>query len=214
MTTLLLIRHGETEWNKSKRWQGHADVPLSADGGAQAKRLAARIREEGWHIDHVYASDLSRAFETAQVIAAELGVSVHPRVELREIHVGVWSGMTNPEIRERYPEMWALYESGVDFQRGDDGETMAVFRTRVSESFAELVSRHPGERLLIVTHGGNIRTLLEHVQNLNGEYFDAFIENTSVTEISWDTGHPVVVRINDALHLESARQEPSVAAVL
>src|SRR3712207_2534231 len=110
MTTLVFVRHGETDWNRVGRWQGHADIPLSTAGREQAAALAARFLREGRRFDHVYASDLGRAFETAQIIASTLKLPVHPLIELREMHIGAWSGLTSEEIRTRYPREWSLYE--------------------------------------------------------------------------------------------------------
>src|SRR5688572_30474192 len=103
MTTILLIRHGETEWNRNGRWQGHADIPLSQAGREQAQALAQRLVSEGAFFDHLYASDLCRAFETAQVVGRALNIPVHPFSPLREINVGSWSGLTRAEIIERFP---------------------------------------------------------------------------------------------------------------
>src|SRR3712207_5098434 len=127
MTTSVLIRHGETEWNRSGRWQGHADVPLSAEGRRQGRLLAAYLKQEGEPFAAVYASDLGRAVETAEIVARDLGVAVEPLVDLREMHIGAWSGMTTDESRTRYADAWVLHDGGVDFRRGDHGETWAEF---------------------------------------------------------------------------------------
>ena len=201
MTTVVLIRHGETEWNRSGRWQGHADVPLSAEGRNQARRLAARLVAEGRSFDRVYASDLHRAFDTAEIVAQALELPVHPLIELREMHVGTWSGLTTDEIRARYPNEWRLYEGGEDFRRGDHGETMADFRSRVARVVDWLVGQHPGERLLVVTHGGAVRALLYHVQQPTGRFWDLPIDNTSITEVIFDGEKSEIVRANDVMHL-------------
>ncbi len=202
MTTLLLVRHGETEWNRNGRWQGHADVPLSDDGRDQARRLARRLKLEVERIDHVYASDLGRAFETAEIVAADLGLPVHPLIELREIHIGSWSGLTSDEIRSQFPLEWRLHETGDDFRRGGDGETMADFRSRVGRAAEELVRRHPGERLLLVTHGGAIRALLYYVSQGSWSVDETRVENTSLTEVVFEGGAARIVRTNDIAHLE------------
>ncbi len=201
MTTLFLIRHGETEWNRNGRWQGHADIPLSDEGRDQAKRLAQRLVAEGQQFDQIYASDLGRAFETASIIAGAFGLPVHPLIELREIHIGTWSGLTSTEIRTRFPDEWALFEAKRDFPRGTHGETMADFRGRAARVVVDLVRKHPGERLLIVTHGGVVRAMLHYVSSFTGESHEIHIENTSITELHFQDGRPHVVRSNDAAHL-------------
>ena len=102
MTTLLVARHGETDWNREGRWQGWADPPLNDTGRAQARRLAEELRETAF--DAVYASDLRRAFETAEILAAPHAVPVVADAGLREIDIGSWSGLTRAEIDARFPE--------------------------------------------------------------------------------------------------------------
>lgn len=202
MTTLFLIRHGETEWNRSGRWQGHADVPLSDDGRAQARQLAQRLAQERHAFDGIYASDLGRAFETATIIAAAFDLPVHPLIDLREIHIGDWSGLTSDEIRARFPAQWADFEVKRDFPRGTHGETMTAFQQRAARVIEELVRRHPGERLLVVTHGGVVRAVLQYVSTFTQTPHDVPIANTSITELHFDDGIPGVVRTNDAAHLD------------
>src|SRR5947208_8271356 len=101
MTTLLLARHGETDWNREGRWQGWADPPLNEAGRSQAHELAEQLRHVSF--DAVYSSDLRRAHETAEIVAAPHGVPVVPDEGLREIDIGPWSGLTRAVIEERYP---------------------------------------------------------------------------------------------------------------
>jgi probable phosphoglycerate mutase len=197
MTTILLIRHGETEWNRNGRWQGHADIPLSAAGRAQAQALAQRLRQEGARFDHLYASDLSRALETAQIIGQELGQPVHPFRALREVDVGSWSGLTRDEIVDRVPGAFTtVFHSS-------DGESQEIFTRRVGEGLLNLVQRHPGERLAIVTHGGTIRAMLRYLYTLQGmaEAPPAQIGNTSITEIQLEGTAWRIARFNDITHL-------------
>ena len=203
MTTIVLVRHGETEWNRAGRWQGHADVPLSPIGRQQARLLADHLQEQGVRFDHVYASDLGRALETAQIVAAALRVPVHPLIELREMHIGGWSGLTSAEIRAAHPDQWALREAGGDFQRGGHGETWAAFCIRIGKVLDHLVTTHPNERLLIVTHGGSIRALLQHLRPFAEGDGDFHIDNTSVTEVVVDHGTAKIVRANDLAHLST-----------
>ena len=102
VTTILLARHGETDWNREGRWQGWADAPLNDTGRAQARELAEQLRSTPF--DAVYSSDLSRAHETAEIVAAPHGVPVISDAGLREIDVGSWSGLTRAELQERFPD--------------------------------------------------------------------------------------------------------------
>lgn len=207
MTTLFFVRHGETEWNRIGRWQGHADIPLTEEGKQQAATLAERFVTEGEQFDHIYASDLGRALETAQIIAAALHMPVHPLIELREMHLGGWSGLTSDEIRSRYASDWDAFERGVDFRRGEHGESLADIRARVTAVIERLVGEHPGQRLLVVTHGGTIRAAMHYVQQRTGEVKEIFIGNTSVTEITVQDGQYTIVRANDRAHLELGTEE-------
>jgi broad specificity phosphatase PhoE len=155
VTEILLARHGETEWNVERRWQGHADVPLNALGRDQAHDLAARLAGE--HVDAIYASDLSRARETAEIVGAALGVAVRTLRELREIDVGSWSGRTTDEIQREDP---GARDRVRDHGYGwEGGETPAQMAARVVAAVRRLAAEHPDERILIVAHGGVIRAL-------------------------------------------------------
>jgi broad specificity phosphatase PhoE len=153
MTTLLLARHGETDWNREGRWQGWADPPLNDTGRAQARLLAEQLRETPF--DAVYSSDLERARETAEILAAPHGVPVVLDRDLREIDVGSWSGLTREEIAERFP----------DGSR-PDGETHEQQAARVRAAVTRIAREHPGGRVLVVGHGGTIRSIHDVITDL------------------------------------------------
>jgi broad specificity phosphatase PhoE len=153
VTEILLVRHGETDWNVAQRVQGHTDRPLNDNGLAQARALAEEL--QGEQIDAVYASDLARARETARAIAEPRGLPVEELPGLREKHFGTWEGLHADEIRERFPEAHANGPWG-------DGETGEELATRVLAALAEIAERHPDGRALVVTHGGPVRAVLRH----------------------------------------------------
>jgi len=150
MTTLLLARHGETDWNRDGVWQGWADPPLNETGREQARQLAEQLRETPF--DAVYASDLRRARETAEIVAAPHGVPVVADPGLREIDVGSWSGLTRAQIAQRFP----------DGER-PDGETRDQHRARVLAAVERIARANLGRRILVVTHGGTMRALHGHL---------------------------------------------------
>ena len=117
MTRILLARHGETDWNRIGRWQGHADPPLNEAGREQAAALAERLAGDG--IAAIYSSDLRRASATARTVGKQLGLAVVEDPALREIDVGSWSGLTRAEVAERFPEGFARWLEG---EIGHDGE--------------------------------------------------------------------------------------------
>jgi broad specificity phosphatase PhoE len=153
VTTILLARHGETDWNREGRFQGHADPPLNETGRAQAAELAAEL--EGVELAAVYSSPLRRAIETAEVVAAEHGLEPLAVDALREVDVGSWQGLTRVEIEARFPEQFARW---LDYDQGwEDGESYEGMGRRAVAVLLELAAAHEGERILAVTHGGPIR---------------------------------------------------------
>ncbi|HEY5927421.1 MAG TPA: histidine phosphatase family protein [Kofleriaceae bacterium] len=149
MAWLLLARHGETDWNREGRWQGHADVPLNDVGREQARELATWLAEQP--IDVIVSSDSKRAHETALIVAETKRLAVTTDAGLREIDVGRWSGLTPDEIARCFPGMAT-----------HDGETNQQHLARVVAAFHRIASTHRGKRLLIVSHGKTLRVIRRH----------------------------------------------------
>lgn len=213
-TTVYLIRHGETDWNLSGRWQGHADVPLNELGQRQARLLGQRLAREGARFDAIYSSDLARAFQTAWEIGAAVKVPVQLLPPLREIDLGAWSGLTHEEISERFPLETELLRQGQDVPRGG-GESMFAMRKRVVEAVEAIARHHAGQSLALVTHGGCVRALLTHADNQSaGEAFKRFphIGNTSLTVLRVGPGAWEIVSVNDMAHLEAEHEPELVSA--
>jgi broad specificity phosphatase PhoE len=156
VTTIHLARHGETDWNRELRWQGHSNPPLNERGRRQARALAAAL--DGTSLTAVYSSDLSRASETAEIVASRLDLPVTVDPALREIDVGSWEGVTLAEIEARFPEAVEGWE-----RRGahgwEGGETHDQMAARVLNAVHSIAAGHESEELLVVTHGGPIRAL-------------------------------------------------------
>jgi probable phosphoglycerate mutase len=154
VTTILLVRHGETDWNAERRWQGHADRPLNDVGRRQARALAARLDDD---VDAVYSSDLARARETAEILGERLGLPVRLDARLREVDVGEWSGLTTAEVEARFPGGLAQRRNGRTGWR--EGETYEAMGERVLEALHEIAAVHDDGRVVVVTHGGPIRAV-------------------------------------------------------
>jgi broad specificity phosphatase PhoE len=162
-TTIVLVRHGETDWNRERRYQGHADTPLNEAGRAQARELAEMLRSED--VSAVYTSPLRRASETARIVAGRLGLEARELEPLREIDVGDWQGLTVDEVRTRFPE-----RADVAWHSGwPNGETHDELAARVVPALLELGRRHTGDRVLGVTHAGPIRAALSAATGLAHE---------------------------------------------
>lgn len=155
MTTVYLARHGQSDWNAAGRWQGHADRPLTALGLRQAAELAEELA--GVPLDAVYSSDLRRARETAEAVAAPRGLPVVVLRDLREVDVGSWSGLTRAEAKERFPREFGRWTDGG--HGWHDGETYERMAERVVEAVGRIAAGHSGGTLLVVSHGGPIRAL-------------------------------------------------------
>jgi probable phosphoglycerate mutase len=187
LTTILLARHGETDWNREGRFQGWADPPLNATGRAQAVDLSVQLMAE--ELAAVYSSPLRRAYETAEVVAASRGLEPVTVDALREVDVGSWSGLSRAEIEQRFPEQYARW---LDYGQGwEDGETYEQMVDRVVEALQELAEGRDGERILAVTHGGPIRAasaFADRVSYAEARRRSPVVGNTAVLEFAVEAG--------------------------
>jgi broad specificity phosphatase PhoE len=175
VTTILLVRHGETDWNLERRVQGHTDRPLNATGRAQAEALADELADE--RLDAVYSSDLARAYETARLVAARHGLPVVLVPELREKDFGTWEGLTDEEIRLRFPDAAPGRVWG-------DAETYEAMSARVLGALQRIASEHPDGRVLVVAHGGPVRSVLIHCESAR----EGRIANCDVVRVEIERG--------------------------
>jgi probable phosphoglycerate mutase len=186
---LYLARHGETDWNAAGRWQGHTDVPLNDTGRQQARALAEALRPHGVHV--AVSSDLSRARETAQIVAQTLGVPLgHADPDLRERGFGVFEGLTRAECETQHPEAWRawlerrLTPGGAETQQALAARVVAA-ATRVA---LQLATRGDDAAALVVTHGGALRALVEAVTGT----MPPFVKNGQVWRVSYVAGERFV----------------------
>jgi broad specificity phosphatase PhoE len=155
-TTIVLVRHGETDWNRDNRFQGHADPPLNDVGRTQARALAGELSSRRFAA--AYTSPLRRAAETAAILGNALHLEPRPDTSLMEVDVGSWSGLTRTEVEERFPLGYARW---LEYGHGwDDGETYDELGDRVVSGLVRMGHDHEGGEVLAVTHGGPIRSAL------------------------------------------------------
>jgi probable phosphoglycerate mutase len=183
-----LIRHAESEWNASGRWQGHADPPLSVRGVLQARELAERMVGERASI--LLCSDLRRARQTAEPLAAVLGLPLQIDPRLRELDVGRWSGLRRDEIEALDPDGLVRFESGDPGFRPGDGESRREIRTRARHAIAHWIGRQPEGRIMIVTHLGFIRALLPSEEPDNAGVVDVSARDALTRRRIFDAKHP------------------------
>ena len=156
MTTVWLARHGESDWNAAKRFQGRSDRPLTPLGRRQAEALASALASSS-SLSAIYTSPLRRALETAAVVGEQVGLEPVPDDDLREVDVGSWTGLSRAEVEARYPD---AFERWLDGGEGwDDGESYAEMSARVLAALVRISGSHPGDELLVVSHGGPIRAI-------------------------------------------------------
>jgi probable phosphoglycerate mutase len=210
-TTLILLRHGETEWNLSGRWQGQAaDTPLTELGREQARIVAGRLRS--YPISAIYSSDLVRAFETAQIVGELLGVAPLVDPALRESDIGAWTGLTWDQIVVRYPDEVAAMMAGQEVRRGG-GESYGELQARLAAAAANIAARHPGQTVLLVSHGAALRSLVAHAldASLVQMHRIAIGGNTALSVVQMKHGHLRLVSYNDTAHLNNGLFQESNA---
>lgn len=163
-TKLIIIRHGETLWNVEGKKQGQLDSPLTALGIEQAKALAQRLTEESF--TDLYSSDLGRAYKTAEYIAARTNHTIFPEQRLRERNFGIFQGLTDKQIENEHPSEYNSYLTNrVDYVISD-GESLRQFYMRVTNFLENLTTRHDGQIITIVTHGGVIDGWFRYIFDL------------------------------------------------
>jgi len=203
MTEIIIIRHGETEWNKTGRFQGHSDVPLSAEGRAQAAALGQNLALD--HVDAIYASDLTRAMETAAPLAKRFGLEVISDPLLRELNFGAWEGRHFDDVNAENPN--AMKNFYTDPEQADipESEPFPEFQRRVAGRVREIVAQERGKRIVVVSHGASIRILLADILAMPIRSIWHISQlNTAVNKIRFeDDGFAIVTLMNDTSHLRA-----------
>jgi broad specificity phosphatase PhoE len=201
MPLLLLVRHGETAWNREQRWQGQHGEPLSPEGRAEARALAARVAAE--EPVALYSSDLPRASETAEEIARVTGLEPIFDARWREVDVGEWLGLTPEEVQTRHPDGYARWLDGGTGWR--EGETYPEMAERALAAVREIAARHAGadKPVVCVTHGGVIRAILMDVVGMPASSRRLLATGPTATISAIDARAPVwrLGSYNDAGHL-------------
>ena len=207
-TNILLIRHGQTEWNTEGRFQGQLDSNLSALGKTQASALASSLASSP--VTQIYSSDLGRALNTAQLIRGKGTPDVQTDPRLRERAMGVFEGNTRTEIEEQFSQAWKRYKSlAPDYEIEGGGESILDVERRARAFLEEVVTRHRGQTVACVSHGGLIRIVLKSILEIPFENQTRFkVQNTSLHHIVHDDLGWAIETLGSVAHLPPAHQEP------
>lgn len=201
MTELILVRHGQTVWNETRRYQGQTDIPLSEEGLKQTYKLRERLAAE--KIDAFYASDLKRAYETARIIAEPHKKKVILEKDLREINFGEWEGLVYEEIMTKYESIATKFYQNPSQVCIPGGEPCESLLGRCHKLIKTIIVKHPKQRVLIASHGGTIRAIILAAMKWDLSCFWRLrLDNTAISRLELYEGEKAVLRtFNDTAHL-------------
>jgi broad specificity phosphatase PhoE len=201
MTRFILVRHGQTEWNRVERFRGRADVPLNETGLAQAEATGQRVAAE-WQPAAVYSSLLSRAVKTAEAIARRVDLAVQVHAALGDIDFGQWQGLTPDEVKERWPEIHSAWYNTPHTARIPGGETLDDLRSRAMRGVRELAARHVEQTVALVSHTVVNRVILLAVLGLgNDRFWRLGQDNCAINVFETEGNDFTLVSLNDTCHL-------------
>ena len=203
MTRFIVIRHGQSMSNLEGYFTGQTNTPLSPTGRKQAELTADYILST-YKFDKVYASDLSRAYDTAKAVADRVGMEVIPHVGLREIYAGKWEGVSFKELNDTNCEAWQVWRSNVGKCRCPGGESVAEVRERTVKTFTEIAEANEGKTIVIGTHATVLRTLICHCMGIDADGMKtlSWVPNASVTVVEYDSGELRIAVPTYDKHLE------------
>ena len=207
---LFLIRHGETDWNKEERIQGNIDTPLNATGIAQAERLAERLALE--ELEIVYASPLSRARTTAELIAQKAGIPLKLDERLKEKALGQLEGLTRADFEKTFPEVFKHWVTSQEHVPLPGEESPNQVLSRVNAFLDDVRVNHvDSKRVAIVSHGGTISMFCAALINLDARRRSPFVfDNASVTMIDLGGSRPRIHLLNDTCHLREEHLQDEI----
>jgi broad specificity phosphatase PhoE len=209
MTTIYLIRHGQTDWNKEKIFRGRADVPLNDHGRREAEALSR-------HLSHVrpdacYASPLSRARETAEIAVRPHAPDVVSDEGMTDIDYGEWQGLRDADVQKRFPDLYARWHEKPQTVRFPGGESLAMVKRRALASLDRIRSGHPGATVFVVAHRVVTKVIMCAALGLsNAAFWRIQQDNCAYNIIKLSEKETVVVLMNDTCHMKSAGIAPTL----
>lgn len=209
MTTLYLIRHGQTDWNRKKIFRGRADVPLNEHGRKEARALASHLKHVRPHA--CYSSPLSRAFETAETAIDRSSVGVQPDEGIIDIDYGKWQGLSDVEVSKKFAETYRQWHETPHRVRFPDGESLAMVKKRSLASLYRIRSNHPDDIVFVVAHRVVTKVVMCAVLGLsNAAFWKIQQDNCAYNIIKLSDIDPVVVLMNDTCHMRAAGISPKL----
>ena len=200
-TQIIIVRHGQTQWNIRKIRQGHLDSELTDKGVAQARALGQRLARESFTA--LYSSDLGRALHTARMIAAVTGHAIVTDERLRERHLGVFQGLSGDEIKDKHPEEYRLHRTLGPEYVIPGGESVRQQVARNVDCLDEIALKYPGEKVVVVTHGGVVSGLFRHALNIPLDAPRRFeFVNAGLNVFAYEDGHWILRTWGDVSHLD------------
>lgn len=200
MTKVIFVRHGETSWNHSKRYQGHSDIPLNEKGLQQARMVARRLAKES--ISAIYSSDLLRAVQTAEIIGKEHSLQPSLFPDFREVNFGLWEGLTYEEIMADWSELLSAIYSKPGSTCIPKGESFYDVQKRTTLGLSKCIANHPEETIVLVSHGGTMRVLLCDALGLAVEnMWSLRQDSTAINIIEYFETSKIISLVNDTYHL-------------
>lgn len=208
-TRLLIVRHGQTDWNASGRFQGQTDIPLNPAGVQQSRALSRALARQ-LALEKpaaIYASDLLRAWQTAEIIHQALPEDrrcpLIPEPRLREMRFGVWEGLTYAQIQASQPQLLERWERDLEHVAPPGGETLLALADRVQAAFQSIAQSHPDSVVLLVAHGGPLQMLIASALGLPpGRFWQIHLSNASISELGLYPDGAILNLLNCTDHLE------------
>lgn len=200
-TRFLLVRHGQTAWNKDVRFRGTTDLPLSELGFAQARRVDDWLRDEP--IRAIYSSPLKRAVQTAQPLAEALCMPIQFRHGLISADYGEWQGLTPQEVSERWPDLYRMWQQSPDQVAFPGGESLTIVLDRAVAMLDELSQEHPDQTVALFSHEIVCKALMLHMLGMElSAYWRMPQDNACINAFSYSPRHRSLIYLNDTCHLK------------
>lgn len=209
MTKIYLIRHGQTNWNRDKLFRGRADMPLNNHGRKEAEALAKHL--EGVAATACYASPLSRAFETAEIVARPHKLDVIADENLIDIDYGEWQGLSEAAVKKKYPEIYLRWHERPQRTRFPEGESLSMVRKRAMKSLQDMQVQNPNGMVFVVAHRVVTKVIMCAMLGLdNRSFWKIRQDNCAFNIVELAESGPIVVTVNDTCHMKTAGIAPKL----